>query len=178
MTGNGQDSPGLVAVYWRPPAGPRIHQGDLMRRAVRSSFLSAALALALGCGGSDQSGGATPGTGGSSAIGGSAATGGSPGDNTGGAGGVASGGGGSGPSPATGGSSGGAPDGGAPPPGDGGGSTGVDGGAVTPPGGGTLGDPATCDFVDQKQFCACIHATCGGDTFKDKGGTLRSVYCG
>jgi chitosanase len=153
-----------------------------MHRALRSSFLGTALllvtGLATGCTGSDQSGGAvTTGTGGGG--GGNVGTGGAV-SGTGGA--SASGGalgtGGSAPPAVTGGSAGGKADAGSPPGPDGGSTSTPDAGPGSAPGGGMLGDPATCDFVDQKQFCACIHSTCGGDTFKDKGGTLRSVYCG
>jgi chitosanase len=160
----------------------------IMRRSSPAALLCLTLALAApGCGGSDQSGGAPvpastggngPGTGGSGGnpgSGGTGPSGGSSGGETGGSPGTSA----DGAAP-TGGSvgSGGTADAGAPPrASDGAAPPAVDGGGA-PPGGGMLGDPAQCDYTDPKQFCDCIHATCGGDTFKDKSGTLRSVYCG
>lgn len=45
-------------------------------------------------------------------------------------------------------------------------------------GAGVLGDGSSCDYTDDKQFCACLNATCGGDTLADKSRQLRSIYCG
>jgi chitosanase len=73
--------------------------------------------------------------------------------------------------------------GGAAPSDDGGGQPGD---ATTEAGGGTggtagtgvLGDGSGCGYADDKQFCACLNATCGGDTLADKAMQLHSVYCG
>ena len=45
-------------------------------------------------------------------------------------------------------------------------------------GAGVLGDGSNCGYTDDRQFCACLNATCGGDTLVDKTTQLRSVYCG
>jgi chitosanase len=38
--------------------------------------------------------------------------------------------------------------------------------------------PGACDWKDEKQFCACMGLTCGGDTVADKTGDYHTVYCG
>ena len=45
-------------------------------------------------------------------------------------------------------------------------------------GGSSLGDGSSCDYSDDKQFCTCVNASCGGDTLSDKSKVLRSIYCG
>lgn len=35
-----------------------------------------------------------------------------------------------------------------------------------------------CAFQDEKQFCACLGLSCGGDTVPDKDGVYHSIYCG
>jgi len=37
---------------------------------------------------------------------------------------------------------------------------------------------AGCAFQDEKQFCACLGLTCGGDTVADRDGAYHTVYCG
>jgi chitosanase len=37
---------------------------------------------------------------------------------------------------------------------------------------------AGCAFQDERQFCACLGLTCGGDTVADRDGTYHTVYCG
>jgi chitosanase len=89
-----------------------------------------------------------------------------------------------GTAPATGGTSGGdggtsGGDGGAPGAGGtSGGTGGTSGGTGGTTGGGQLGTGADCTYTDDKQFCACVNATCGGDTLSDKTKMLRSIYCG
>ena len=61
-------------------------------------------------------------------------------------------------------------------PGDAATETGAGAGGVA--GGGVLGDGSNCGYSDDTQFCACLNATCGGDTLADKTTQLRSVYCG
>jgi chitosanase len=41
-----------------------------------------------------------------------------------------------------------------------------------------LGDGSNCAYTDDKQFCACVNSTCGGDTLSDKSAMPRSIYCG
>ncbi|HEX3695484.1 MAG TPA: chitosanase [Polyangia bacterium] len=43
---------------------------------------------------------------------------------------------------------------------------------------GVLGDGTMCSYTDDKQFCACLNATCGGDTLNDQTKMARSIYCG
>lgn len=158
---------------------------------IRVAGAVAAFLVSLGCSG----GGAHPsgGTGGSGdeETGGSSggATGGKMGSDTGGKGGGAA----TGGSPGTGGAAAGAGgssggnggagggDGGAQ--GGGGGATGGSGGANGGSGGAggmsdSLGDGSQCDYMSDKQFCACVNSTCGGDTLSDKTKMLRSIYCG
>lgn len=118
-----------------------------------------------GGGGARGSGGAGPG-GGSNPAGGANGSAGA----TGTAG--TSGGGKGGKDGSTGGSPGPAADGGSAP---GGSSAGEDGGAPSS-GPSTPGGP--CAYQDDKQFCACLAKSCGGDTFADKDKMNHPVYCG
>jgi hypothetical protein len=44
--------------------------------------------------------------------------------------------------------------------------------------GGFDGSIPSCPYTDDAQFCACLGATCGGDTVKDNSGAFHAVYCG
>ena len=44
--------------------------------------------------------------------------------------------------------------------------------------GGYNGTPASCPFMNDAQFCACLGANCGGDTIADSSGQYHTVYCG
>ena len=141
------------------------------QRIVWSGLL--VIAAPLACGSPEQSGGSprVDESGGAGVVtaGAPNAVGGSGGKGVGGAGNSAAG------APAPVGGSGNA-QAGAPAAG-GSGSAGKSGGGAgetsNPPGSG-----ATCDFVNEKQFCACLNASCGGDTIADKASMLESVYCG
>ncbi len=39
-------------------------------------------------------------------------------------------------------------------------------------------DGSKCSYTNDKDFCACLGATCGGDTLNDMSGNPQSVYCG
>lgn len=91
--------------------------------------------------------------------------------------------------PSGGASSGGASSGGAPSGMGGGGGRGHGHGGSSATGGasgaGASGAPATgsfdgshCSYANDKDFCACIGATCGGDTLNDLSGNPQSIYCG
>jgi chitosanase len=146
-----------------------------------------ALSAPLGCGNSATSDGPSGGAGASATPGGGAPAGAGAANTAAGDGGsgpgIAGGGAGQGASgsPGSGGSSGAAEAGS---PGSGGavaagGMSGASAGAGASAGGGSsLGDGSTCDYTDDKQFCACVNASCGGDTLTDKSKMLRSIYCG
>jgi chitosanase len=131
-----------------------------------------AIGVTLGCGSSGTSGG-LQGAAGAVSMGGAAANAGAPGA--------------SGSAGKSSGADGGTGQGVAGSPGVGGTGTGGSSG-MTSAGGMTssagsagatgLGDGSNCDYSDDKQFCACVNASCGGDTLTDKSKMLRSIYCG
>ncbi len=51
------------------------------------------------------------------------------------------------------------------------------GGASSAPHSGAF-DGSKCAYTNDQDFCACIGATCGGDTLNDMSGGPQSVYCG
>ncbi|HEY2901453.1 MAG TPA: chitosanase [Polyangia bacterium] len=59
-----------------------------------------------------------------------------------------------------------------------GGAPATDASTVDSGGNPVLGDGTTCSYTDDKQFCACLNATCGGDTLNDQAKMARSIYCG
>lgn len=56
-------------------------------------------------------------------------------------------------------------------------SGGASGSGGTPSHSGAF-DGSKCSYTNDKDFCACIGATCGGDTLDDMSGAPQSIYCG